>query len=463
MHEQLYKVELLSDVSITADSATTGSHNALDYIPGASFMGAAIQAALAANPVFDPEFFLSGKVRFSDALPAVNGKLSFPVPLAFHYRKGETWKNTVPLFPAASTEQLVQMRAGYLNMDGEVFEPEGTFRVKTAVDRDQRRALDGNLFSCGAIPSGTACYMRVQAENQEYLDKVACWFDGKVLRVGRSKGAEYGRIKLTKESETTAKSGSVSSGRVSFLLVSDLALENNGQPTLLPKPKHFGLTGGSLIKEETFLRARRYSPWNANFRTRMTERQVLCKGGVITFSGVSAGELPSQVGLFAEEGLGRIAANPTWLLKPPTLKSWAPKADESADDPVTPLTAYLSIKSEERKQSAANFVEGISWAKEFRELTARIGKELKVPGKSQWGAVRAIAASHISNPNALLGELNEYCDNDLRAKMWNAALGGKSSVLKLLREKVSIAPDANTCRKLVYASIEMQRLLGRKD
>lgn len=104
MFEAAFSATLVSDVVITADGATAGGHEGLDYLPGSLFLGAAASAAVEESGRFDPAFFLSGRVRFLDGLPLVDGAQAWPFPLCFHRIKGERWQDHPPLNMLARDE-----------------------------------------------------------------------------------------------------------------------------------------------------------------------------------------------------------------------------------------------------------------------------------------------------------------------------------------------------------------------
>ena len=125
-----FRVNLLSDVVVTANAATTGGHQGLDFIPGSAFMGAAVSRSLSSGAPFAADLFLSGRLRFLDAWPCIGDEPAFPIPLSFHKVKGEEWKQHPPLIPdfgsagQADDRQPQQWRGGYMTASGTVLELE---------------------------------------------------------------------------------------------------------------------------------------------------------------------------------------------------------------------------------------------------------------------------------------------------------------------------------------------------
>src|SRR5204863_4350718 len=89
----------------------------------------------------------------------------------------------------------------------------------------------------------------------------------KAIFIGRSRKAEFGEIQINSQGITDAASPSIILGdNAMFLCVSDLALRDlkTGSVRLLPEVEDFGLPAEWLLDPlKTFLRTRRYSPFNA--------------------------------------------------------------------------------------------------------------------------------------------------------------------------------------------------------
>ncbi len=480
MHEQEYTVTLLSDVVVTANAATVGGHEGLDYLPGSLFLGAAAGCALRSGEGFDPSFFLSGRIRFLDACPELGGEATFPFPLSFHQIKGENkWAGQKPLnllteAPPKSGTQAEQCRRDYLRPDGKVFKLKKESRMKTAIDRANRRSAEGLLFGYQSIPAGAAYRLKVQADDEGDLRKVDAWFRNRTLRLGRSRSAEYGSVKLVPAKTAGRKTEQKAMGNLVFIyLQTDLALFRQGMPVLLPAGEDFFLPGAGLIAEKTFLRTRRYSPWNAYFNCRMPERQVLCRGSVIAFdAGASTdaaalqARLAGGIGLHREEGLGQVLVNPSWLMEAPALNETGNECEKDADCPDTLLTCYLRDKTRMREESASAFREGLAWAAEWAKLSRRIEKDgQKVPGKTQWANIRELAVRFRGQSDRFRHELQAFCGEDLRRKLWVEASvfvqGKRACLLEAIQDKLRDPLNSRTLLAVYHAAVEMGRSLAR--
>lgn len=481
--EQCYKVELLSDVVITADAATAGGHHGLDYMPGSLFSGACVSLDLRSGHGFDAEFFLSGKVRFLDALPAAEGEPTFPVPFCFHTVKGEDWVGNEPLNHLVSTrgengKQVQQLRSGYMTLDGKVVKVIRELRIKTAVDRNERRSKEGQLFGYESIPRGTVLFMRVQADMSGDLEKVKELFSVRELRLGKSRRAEFGLARLSPVDLVEPGSPvKVTDSAVHIYLKSDTALVRDGIPVLRPLAVDFGLPEDArFIIERSFVRTRRYSPWNSFFNCRMTERQVLSKGSVITFqlsegSSFEPAELQRRldrgVGLYRNEGLGQVLVNPGWLLSPPKLveaTAVEPLEGKVMEPSDSILVSYLKTKKERQEHEVEAFKQGRSCAKKWARRAKAIAKQgHTVPSKSQWAAMRELALMHEAEPERIKEEIENFCKHGLRKKVWKDAMIREGSMLDAVSTDLEKVKGSMKCRVLYHATVEMSRLISREE
>ncbi len=146
------------------------------------------------------------------------------------------------------------------------------------------------------------------------------------LLLGRSRTAEYGKAHaLAGDHLMELKSGNLDDSIITLWLLSDLAAQDeNGQPTYYPKPDWLGLPKSKILLEKSFIRTRRYSPWNAYRRGPDLERQVIVQGSVLVFelyenlTDEHRQLIARGLGSFLEAGLGKV-----WL-EPPLLKQTKP-------------------------------------------------------------------------------------------------------------------------------------------
>ncbi|MBO0613278.1 hypothetical protein [Thiothrix fructosivorans] len=425
-------ITLLDDCIFSERNATEGAHQALDYIPGGALLGAVAARLYSGMPpaqAFD--WFHSGKMRFGNAYPlTTNRQRTFPMPACWHQAKGKSpiegdkieagkvWRldkrenNALP-----ENQQPQQLRSGYLALDGQLAETHKSFRMKTAIDAEKGRAKDSALFGYDALQAGQRFYAQIScddamtAADMAKLETVL----KQPLLLGRSRSAEYGRatIEILKTSQSLP-SDKTASKEITLWLLSDLmTLDEHGQPTLSPAPQHLGLPKGKLIAENSFLRTRRYSTWNAHKQGYEMERQVICKGSVLVFK-LNDGEtltdkhiqqIASGLGVERQAGLGQVWLNPPLLTgEKPQFATPAPlisKPTEHKEPAKKPeLIAWLEAQQTQKVSKQGFAKEAKQIARGYQTLMKSV-RELKGldtsvhvgPSHSQWGAVLAAAKS----------------------------------------------------------------------
>lgn len=494
---QEYDVTLLSEVVVSADGATVGGHRGLDFLRGSVFLGAAVACAARRKDAFDPDFFLSGRVRFLDALPLVEGRRAFPVPLSFSRVKGEPWEERKPLSSLTEKvdegKQPQQWRSGYMTSEGTVVELALASRMKTAIDPETRRSDEGRLFGYQAVPEGTRFRMAVQADGEEDLKRVRSWFDGAHLTLGKSRSGEYGLVRLDpveKAEPEGASSRFFEDGLMAFYLESDLALVREGTPVLFPQGDDLELFpkgAATFLPERSFLREKQFAVWNAFYNCRMEERHALARGSVLTYrvSGLSEDDaarlrtrLDRGIGLYREEGWGRLCLNPSWLLAPPVLRrgnvacAEAPSPAAALSQKDDALVAYLKRKGGDRTLSQDALDLGLRWAKEWKRHSDAIALDGQpVPSKSQWSTIRDFSVRYEEDVEQLLVAVQSFCTEALRREAWEATVrteeGARRSLHDLVKTSVGKERKSRSERVLSlalhHAAVEMGRLLAREE
>ena len=437
-------ITLQDDCIFSERNATEGAHQALDYIPGGALLGAVaarLYSELDNNQAFD--WFHSGKMRFGNAYPLAAGKRTFPMPACWHQAKGtspieegkidagKVWRldkrenNALP-----DNQQPQQLRAGYISLDGCVAETHKSFRMKTAIDADTGRAKESALFGYDALQAGQRFYAQISCDDaitEADITRLKATLN-KPLLLGRSRSAEYGRATV----EILQKQPALSSERpddleITLWLLSDLmALDEYGLPTLSPKSEHLGLPEGKLVAENSFLRTRRYSTWNAHKQGYEMERQVICKGSVLVYQLESSLTdehlqlIAAGLGVERQAGLGQVWLNPPLLAgeQPQFSGSVSPLSDKAKELPrpakEPKLIAWLR-KQQSDSGSKQNFArEAKLIARGYQTLMQSV-RELKGldasvhvgPSHSQWGSVLSDAKT--TTFNNIFDERNGSC------------------------------------------------------
>lgn len=426
-------LELMEEVVLSERNATEGGHRTLRYIPGATLLGAAA-AKLYRGMRPDDAFtmFHSGKVRFGNGLPTIaDGSTGWPVPICWHHAKrenvvvkrhGKGYFDGEKLFHLGvcdipDNQQPVQLRDSFVEaVSGEKIDPATRFRMKTAIEPDTARAAQGQLFGYESLVAGQtfrACLKADDDVEQALWQQVVGALEGEI-RLGRSRSAQYGVVRVTahnKKRTSEVPDDLVGTKNLELWLLSDLSVrDDHGTPSLTPQPQWLGLPKGELILRKSFLRTRRYSPYNAARRCYDVERQVIEQGSVLYFelqmplTEDHIGRLQSGVGEWRETGLGCIAANaPILAHGSPRFESQEGSAEEidthSAMPPL-PLARWLTARAalSGREDSARIWAEaqavGLEQLYESAYRLAGLARGVPCgPGRAQWGQVLDAAKS----------------------------------------------------------------------
>ena len=423
-------ITLQDDCIFSERNATEGAHQALDYIPGGALLGAVaarLYAELGNNQAFD--WFHSGKMRFGNAYPLVDGKRTFPMPACWHQAKGKSpiedgkldnhqiWRlDECENHALPDNQQPQQLRAGYLSLDGYIAKTNKSFRMKTAIDADTGRAKESALFGYDALQAGQRFYAQISCDDamtEADITQLKATLN-KPLLLGRSRSAEYGRATVEiLQTQPALSSEQPNNLKITLWLLSDLmALDEYGQPILSPAPQHLGLPKGELVAENSFLRTRRYSTWNAHKQGYELERQVISKGSVLVYQLESSLTdehlqlIAAGLGVERQAGLGQVWLNPPLLAdkQPHFEKSVASLADKAKELPKPAkepeLIAWLRKQQSDSgsKQNFARDAKRIARGYQALMESTRGLKGLDAsvhvgPSHSQWGAVLAAAKS----------------------------------------------------------------------
>lgn len=427
------KLTLLDDAVLSERSATAGGHRTLDYLPGAVLLGAVAArsyAQLDEGRAF--RVFHSGHVRFGAACPATSsGDVTIPTPLSSYTPKGRHDGQLVNrvLARRQGDEQLTLAPLGFRDGAMRRVHVQRRTSMRTSV-ADDGRAREGHLYTLSAVAAGTVYLARVDADHDDDLALVAA-LHGEVIRVGKSRSAEFGGVRVeVLERPPACEAYACSDGtstRVHLLVLSDLVLRTpEGAPTFVPTPAHFGLPADwSWSPSSSFVRTRSWSPFNATRRRPTIERQAVVAGSVLTFEGASPIDLAALratldrgVGDGRAEGLGRVLVQPRVLVEEryDVQGGMAPAAPASAQAPPSgELFEWLGKRHEDRLQRDLAWSLAIDVAREFGDSSARLPR-------AQWGELRQFARQRERmDREQFVGELKRFLIEASDAK---AATGG---------------------------------------
>lgn len=404
--------------AVFSRTAATGGGHATHLAPtGATLMGwAARKLWRTLGDVRATEIFLSGRVRFSDAVAVAGEDPLFPQPsilLAPKHGEGEACLGRAAFearYNADRSGPKIQPDRPSLGL----FTIDGRHRRGPALGQRLRTATEGGRARRGALfgyqhvePSGLVLRATVEAEAGAVSD--SDWEALKEVLAGRmflGRGAANGygggydcTVSAAVSPWPDAFRGRAARLRIWFL--TDAALADGwGNPHLRPGPSDFGLgEEWDVDGGESAVTARRVWPWNRALGCRDMEMPVVEAGSVVTLvrpDGPADVALPAIVGLHRERGWGRIAVMPeAFAVKPLEAARAAPTATgaESA------LVRWARQKAAQASQTAGRDVEAGRLIREVRSLVQQLGAD--GPGPAQWSRVEAAARGQIPAHEAL--------------------------------------------------------------
>ena len=410
--------EFESDIVLHSSSNTEGKIDRFNYIAGSNFLG---MVAREYDSFDDPfEVFHSGAVRFGDGHIIHNGKATFSVPYSWFAPKDKSLqdaKEENELFNEyfltkedydehiKNNEQLKQQRDIFLTLDGEVAQIRHNYRQKSVYDIEHRRSKESGMFGYYSLPKGTQWSFYVELDNPKDKDTIIKILENS-KRLGKSKSAEYGRVKITfidekeenfdQELEQPIK---IDKKNYIFLYAySRLALTNGGINSYKFDLESLKLDKSSakIAWDKSHIRTYRYAPYNFKRENRDFERLVINKGSVIAIE-VDKDfdikkyneEIKSGIGLYLSEGHGKVVVNPKFLTtKYPTFNNRAESIyNQNSDNKYqegNEITAWLKAEKEKRERE-------YKLLKEVKEFIKKHNVRNK---KSQWGQIRSLTMAY---------------------------------------------------------------------
>jgi len=430
MQELIYQVEFLSDIVLPASSNTEGNIENLDFIAGSNFLGMVAREYDRFEDSFD--IFHSGKVRFGDATLLHKSKPTYKMPLSYFFEKGKEDKlyNHHLITDFKKFDQLKQKRDGYITKDLEVVYIEYNYSQKSAYDKKKRTSLEGSMFGYLAMKKGLKWQFSIKIDDG--ISKKDIELIKKTIlnskRLGKSKSAQYGLIKISETigGEALALSKEVLKDKTLLYFKSRIALvDENGNPTYDLKyiSKEADIEySKSQIKTSTF------TPYNGAMQTKTYERVVINRGSVIVVNNLTKEqreEIKRGVGVYLAEGFGDILINPSFLSKKDfslgSEASASPKGGAKAPLPKTDLAKFLQQR-EDNKQHKLKILNDVD---KFIEDNKSLYRSIK---PSQWGKIRSICTSGVDDFER---DIREYISTGVKA--WS-----KQQIGTLLDEEYSL-------------------------
>ncbi len=472
-----FKCTLLTDVILNKNSATIGPNETLDFIPGSSFLGIAASTLYPESASKEENgrkgsvettnltmeeawtLFHSGKVRFGDANPSLGNFRGLKVPASMFYPKLSSpdkelyIHHHIPEKNDLEKKQLKQCRKGFYDFSSvsesgiaTLIETKPNFAVKSAYDRNERRAKDEQLYGYQSLSKGIDLCFSVEIdlpeeskecgklteeseEGSKLTEKIKKALIGK-RRIGKSRSAQYGLIEIVEEDFSEIESDQPTEHKdgksVVISVYADsrlIFLDEFGLPTFQPTPKQLlGLDyeiNAEIVWKDSQIRIFSYAPWNFKRQYFDTDRCGIEKGSVfiVKVNSEDNSKLPKKltsryVGLYNNEGFGKVIYNPSFLQALPSGKAniklinpgkkkktvseihsvsqnITDKSDLSSDKKEIKLTAPTTlIKYLKTRRAQDN-------GKTYQLVNQWIDKNLKFfhtkEFASQWGEIRNIA------------------------------------------------------------------------
>jgi len=421
MKKLVFRVEFVSDIVLPASSNTEGNISQLDFIPGSNFLGMAAAEYESYENSFD--VFHSGKVRFGDATLLYEGNETYKMPLSIFREKTNESKIINQLqTPLSSLKQAKQVRNGYITKDKIVTFVEYNYSQKSAYDKENRRSKDSTMFGYSAIKSGTSWQFTLSydAIDETDLKRLTANLLG-TKRLGKSKSAQYGEVKITLEGESEELENLTLKEETILYAKSRLALvDTEGNPNYDLTTICDGLTQSNINFEKTQLRTSTFTPYNGVRETKDYERVVINKGSVIVLKDITQEQLESLkrgVGAYLSEGFGEVLINPSFLTDTECTLKEVPQKDESLK-PVkieSDTALFLQARRESKKSK-------LDLANEVHEFIQKKKPLYLEKMNSQWGTIRSLCA----NTENIYEDVEKYISHGIAEEKW---AGEKKSTL----------------------------------
>lgn len=468
-----YKVTLLADVVMSSLSSTEVSES-LDYLSGSAFMGIAANYLFKNKPkdydVFDDIF--SGKIRFLDAHPLIDGKRSFKIPLSLHKPKvkddGEIYRfdgKPVPrteIDPNADpkdTIQMKQIRKGFFVADGTTWskvEPEHQYTMKSSYDSKTRRAKDNALFGYDALVKGSewVFVMEFDEEKKALADELDKLFTGKNHRIGKSRTSQYGNVKIERDDSLVSDCQNYSAGNI-YKVYADSRLcffDENGQATFQPTAEQLGFDkGDKILWDKSFVRKYVFTPRNSTRNAYDGDIACIDKGSVITVESETGHDGRTVAGEYQSTGLGQIIVNPEFLENVPSVvNDYEKKNNESEVQCSDPLITWLESKQKERKVEQ-------EIAEQVTKALPDVPKEKNKLTSSQWGVLRAKARTAIVKgtewkdfESEIFNENDGYLFKKRLHDKWGKHVKRLKNIVDVLHPGSKMIKDWNDIQKLRF-------------
>ncbi|MBR3881407.1 MAG: hypothetical protein IKJ34_07440 [Mailhella sp.] len=340
---------------ITSGSSESMAHETLGYVPGNMLLGAFASVWKRSHPEDDPDstddfrrLFLDGDISWGTAFPLCGNDAGVPIPRSYMRVKnhkglphiGESADGHIvvnllrmkdednctqllrdkKIIGSADVPKLKKFSASFMGRDNlRLPEEKRGWNIHVALG-SQRSALDGQLFGYSSIAAGTeflSCLVCKDEKTEQTLRDLLN--STRVFRVGRSRSAGYGKVRLLSFYEEYAGVDSLTireGNSVAIFLRSHYVASSSW---LLPVESLLAdieqLCGARPELKKLFCTYSEIQGYNAMWRKPRPSRTVLEQGSVLLCSFDKDVQLPRHIMLGADqiEGYGRIELDPSFL------------------------------------------------------------------------------------------------------------------------------------------------------
>lgn len=419
-----YQLTTIDPVIVSQTASSTNNHECLDYIPGSAILGAlAGEHYSKLTKEQSWQVFHNGTVKFGPCYPLVNEQLTLPTPACWHFEKdtqpveGNKYKSeyisnhTADSFQRDESKQYKQCRDGYLSSKGYIADINKSNTTKTALDHKTGSAKDKKLFSYSYLHASQQFIGWIECEDEQLLNQLRESLN-KTLHIGRSRNTEFGRVALEIIKVSTPAINNNSNELVLWCLSDCEFINDVGMPTLTPQGKdiHTQLNEATLVPARSFIRTNRISLFNQKRQGFDSEKIVISKGSILTFSlkqplsNELLTELSQGVGINQQYGLGWVSINPTWsnkvelyegeLFSPYQLSSLN-KSQAQVAQAHSPLTKWLAEQVNQQVNTKATqdkvnelAINIIKLYQNSRRYNSIINSNEAGPSATQWSRIR---------------------------------------------------------------------------
>ena len=431
-----FKCTLESDLVLSQTSSSEGNQKTLDFIPGNNFLGIVAGEIYKNGSQESLEMFHSGKVRFGDAHPSIDGIRGLKVPASMYYPKlasasEECYIHHLTNHNHADIKamQLKQCREGFYafgETTGKPIDIQKDFTIKSAYDSKVRRSKDGQMFGYESLSKGLVMYFEVESElSDEQNKKIVRSLCGK-KHIGHSRSAEFGLVTIGEE-DFKEISSTKPDGKTDYITVyADgrlLFLDENGEFTCQPTAKDLGVDGGKVDWSKSQVRTFQYAPWNGKRHTYEADRCGIEKGSVfvVKLNGAPSPEKSQYVGSYKNEGFGKVIYNPAFLAgnsveQGKALFTLEEKKQGKNTFTNTPKPNSALIDFLTKKKSTSESTQAVY---QIVQKEAGYLEQFFTKGKfaSQWGSIRSLAMiTPVSHD--LIEAVDAFLDHGVAKDKW---------------------------------------------